>query len=55
MPVTKGATRAWMHLCGWHLRKVSENETRISMMTEMNLKGSWLPQGALRHGNIVTS
>jgi hypothetical protein len=39
VPKKKDATRGFIHIGGWHLEKVSDQETRATLILELDLKG----------------
>jgi len=52
VPKKKDATRGFLHIGGWYLEKVSENETRATLILELELKG-YLSQSVLRNTNVL--
>jgi len=52
VPKKKDATRGFIHVGGWHLEKVSEKETRATLILELDLKG-YLSQSVLRNTNVL--
>jgi len=39
IPTNSKVVRGFLHVGGWYLQPISENETKCSLMLEMDLKG----------------
>lgn len=52
VPKVKDVTRGKLHLGGWYLEKLSENETRATLILELDIKGN-IFQSILRKTNVL--
>jgi hypothetical protein len=52
VPPSAAAVRGWMHVGGWYLENLNDKETRATIITELDFKGS-VPQFAIKGSNVV--
>ncbi len=50
LPATDDIIRGYLHLAGWHLQKIGDRETQVTLIQELDLKGS-IPKSAISATN----
>ena len=50
LPESKDIVRGELHLAGWHLEKTGEKESRVTLIQELDFKGS-IPKSAISSTN----